>query len=184
MYDLLWRLFAIFFSINALAFGGGYAMIPLIEQQVVSAGFLTTAQVADVVAISEMTPGPFTVNAATFAGMKTAGLPGAMVATLGVILPAAFYSILVAKYYFKFENNRLLQDALYGIRPMSVALIGFAIVRMGWQAIVVAGLPGSIDLVALALAAATLLCLKVFKISPILCLLVSGGMGLILYSVF
>lgn len=181
---IYWKLFYTFFIINAFAFGGGYAMIPLIEQQVVANGFLTVEQVADVIAISEMTPGPFAVNSATFAGMKTAGILGGAVATLGVALPAMIYSIIVAKYYFKFENNKLVQDALYGIRPITVALIGYAIVTMGWQTIVVTGLSFNVDLIAIALGTIVLVCMKVFKLSPITCLIISGILGLILYSVF
>lgn len=181
---ILFQLFMTFFVINSFAFGGGYAMIPLIKQQVVTAGFLTEAQVADVVAISEMTPGPFAINSATFAGMKTAGILGGLVSTCGVVLPALFYSVLVAKYYFKFEHNLHVQHTLEGIRPVSVALILYAMTTMALQAFWVAGAAIPFDWIAVVIAGVVFVLMKKWKVSPILCLVLAGVCGMILYSVF
>ena len=91
-----------FLKIGAFTFGGGYAMLPLIQAEVKSHGWLDTAELVDFIAVSESTPGPFAVNISTFVGMRTAGIPGALCATFGVVLPSFLIIILVAKFYEKF----------------------------------------------------------------------------------
>ena len=121
--QLLWS----FFQIGLFSIGGGYAAMPLIQQQVVDLHpWLTMGQFADIVAIAEMTPGPIAVNAATFVGMQVAGLPGAVVATLGCVLAPCVIVLTLAWLYYRFRGLQLVQGVLGGLRPAVVALIASA----------------------------------------------------------
>ena len=123
----LLELFAIFFQIGLFTIGGGYAMIPMITDQVVGKGWLTLPQLIDFIAVSESTPGPFAVNIATFVGMETQGVPGAFFATLGVCLPSFLIILLISKFFYdRFVGNFYVQGALSGIRPAVVGLVASA----------------------------------------------------------
>ena len=123
MVKLLIELFFTFFKIGMFTIGGGYAMIPLIQQEIVDHGWMTFKETVDMIAVSEMTPGPFAINSATFVGVKTGGIIGAAVATLGVVLPSFIIVVLVAKYSTRFRNEPMVQSALYGLRPAVIGLI-------------------------------------------------------------
>ena len=120
---IYFQLFYTFFLIGLFTFGGGYAMIPMIEDQVVGKGWMTDAQLSDFIAISESTPGPFAINISTFVGSQTAGILGAVCSTLGVILPSLIIIILVAIILSKFLKNRFVQGALNGVKPVIIGLI-------------------------------------------------------------
>ena len=121
--QLLW----VYLKIGMFGFGGGYAMLSLIQHEIVDLHhWLTPQQFTDVVAISQMTPGPIAINAATFVGMKLTGMPGAVVATLGYITPSCIIVTIIAKLYLKYREMDMLQGILGGIRPAVVALIGSA----------------------------------------------------------
>ena len=116
---LLWT----FFKIGLFTIGGGYAMIPMIKSEVISVGWLTEGELLDFMAISESTPGPFAINVATFVGFNEAGLLGALASTLGVILPSFIIIIIISKIVNKFLNNKYVNYALTGVRPVVVGLI-------------------------------------------------------------
>ena len=121
------QLFLSFLQIGALSFGGGYAAMPLIEAQIVTAhGWLDLTEFANLVTIAEMTPGPIAVNAATFVGTKIAGVPGALAATAGCILPACILVTLIARLYLKYRSLSVLQSVLGSLRPAVVAMIASA----------------------------------------------------------
>ena len=121
------KLFISFLQIGMFSFGGGYAAMPLIQGQVVNGHqWLTMAEFTDLITISQMTPGPIAVNSATFVGTKIAGVPGALAATFGCILPSCVIVTLIAKLYLKYRNMALLQGVLASLRPAVVALIGSA----------------------------------------------------------
>lgn len=121
------QLFFSFLQIGALSFGGGYAAMPLIQNQVVSLHhWLTSSEFTDLVTISQMTPGPIAVNSATFVGMKIAGFPGAVVATLGCILPSCLIVTVIAYLYLKYRHMKTLQDILSFLRPAVISLIAVA----------------------------------------------------------
>lgn len=120
---IYFELFYVFFLIGLFTFGGGYAMIPLIEDQVVSRGWMTDTQLADFIAISETTPGPFAINVSTFIGSQIGGPLGAVCSTIGVILPSFIIIILVAIILSKFLKSRFVQGALNGIKPVMIGLI-------------------------------------------------------------
>ena len=107
---ILLKLFLSFLQIGAFSFGGGYAAMPLIQAQVViKYGWLTMEEFTNLITIAEMTPGPIAVNSATFVGTKIAGVPGALVATMGCILPSCIIVTLIASLYLKYRNLSLMQ---------------------------------------------------------------------------
>lgn len=121
------ELFWSFLQIGLFSFGGGYAAMPLIQGQVVTDhGWLSMTEFTDLITISQMTPGPIAINSATFVGIKIAGIPGALVATIGCILPSCIIVTLVAKLYLKYRNMAVLQGVLNSLRPAVVAMIASA----------------------------------------------------------
>lgn len=125
--SLLWSLFTSFFFIGLLSFGGGYVAIPLIQNQIVYLNqWLTPQAFTDIITISQMTPGPIAINAATFVGLKVAGLAGSVVATLACILAPSLIVTLLAKFYFKYRSLKAMKDILTGVRPAVVGLIAAA----------------------------------------------------------
>ena len=124
------ELFWVFFLIGAFTFGGGYAMIAMIQQQVVSRGWMQTQQAIDFVAIAESTPGPIAVNMATFVGTHMGGIMGALCATLGVVLPSFIVILIVARCYQAFRKSKWVQGAMSGLKPAVVGLIGAALLTV------------------------------------------------------
>lgn len=121
------ELFFVYFQIGLFAFGGGYAAMPLIQTLVVDGKhWLTMAEYSDLVTIAEMTPGPIAVNSATFVGQKIAGFPGALVCTLGCILPSLIIVLLLAWLYTKYRSLGIVKSVLEELRPAVVAMIGGA----------------------------------------------------------
>lgn len=125
------QLFLSFLKIGAFTFGGGYAMIPLIQKEVVeNKKWLTDEDISDVIAIAETTPGPIAINAATFVGYKTKGIKGALAATLGVVLPSFFIIILITVAFQKYMQNEIVANAFWGIRIAVIALMTKAFITM------------------------------------------------------
>lgn len=121
------QLFLSFLQIGAFSFGGGYAAMPLIQNQVVDVHhWLHLAEFTDLVTISQMTPGPIAINSATFVGMKVGGVFGAIVATFGCILPSCIIVTFIAYFYLKYRDMKFFQDILSLLRPAVVSLIGVA----------------------------------------------------------
>lgn len=120
---IFFELFYTFFLIGLFTFGGGYAMIPMIEEQVVSKGWVTESTLTDFIAVSEVTPGPFALNISTFIGSNVGGVFGAICATLGVILPSLIIIIIVAMIMNKFITNKYVKGALNGVKPIVLSLI-------------------------------------------------------------
>lgn len=120
---IFFELFYTFFMIGLFTFGGGYAMIPMIQEQVVSKGWISQSALTDFIAVSEVTPGPFAINISTFVGNTVAGPFGAVLSTLGVVLPSLIIIIIVAMILNKFMKNRFVQGALNGVKPIVLALI-------------------------------------------------------------
>ena len=168
------KIFFEFFKIGLFTFGGGYAMIPLIEKEIVNKyQWLTTQQFIDLVAIAEMTPGPFAVNSATFVGYKVARFWGAAAATLGVVLPSFLIILLISTVFFSFKDNNIVQAAFKGLRPAVLSLIIVAALTVGKVSIYDAK---SVVVVIFVVAAVWF-----FKINPILALIISGTAGIIFF---
>ena len=124
---IYWQLFLSFIQIGALSFGGGYAAIPLIQNQGVDIHhWLSVGEFNDLVTISQMTPGPIAINSATFVGEKIGGLWGAVIATIGCILPSLIIVTLIAYFYMKYRHLESLQSVLNVLRPAVVAMIASA----------------------------------------------------------
>ena len=121
------QLFLSFLQVGALSFGGGYAAMPLIQEQVVNLhSWLSMSEFTNLITIAEMTPGPIAVNSATFVGIRIAGLPGAVAATWGCIFPSCIIVSLLAYIYYRYKNVSTLQSVLSSLRPTVVALIASA----------------------------------------------------------
>lgn len=121
--ELLWS----FFQIGLFSIGGGYAAMPLIQHQVIDVHpWLTMTQFADIMTIAEMTPGPIAINSATFVGIQVAGVPGAVVATLGCVLPSSLIVTALAYIYYRFRGLAMARGVLSGLRPAVIAMIASA----------------------------------------------------------
>lgn len=125
--DLLWT----FLKIGALTFGGGYAMLPLIQDAVLSHQWMSMQALVDFIAVSESTPGPLAVNMATYVGAEVAGLGGSLCATLGVVLPSFLVILLVARCFDRFQQSPLVKGCMAGLKPAVVGLIASAAVSVG-----------------------------------------------------
>ena len=137
---ILWELFFTFFTIGAFTFGGGYAMIALIQSEVASKGWLTQQQLVDFVAVAESTPGPIAVNMATFVGSREGGFWGALLATLGVVLPSFVIILVVAKCFQRFRSSTLVKGAMSGLKPAVIGMIGSAALSVAVTVFFPAGL--------------------------------------------
>lgn len=186
--ELLW----IFFKIGLFSIGGGYVMLPLINSELVAYGLMTQAEAADIVAISQITPGPFAVNAATFAGVKVTGILGGAVATAAVVLPSLIIATLLARYFFRFEDNVIVRRAMWGLRPVVTGLIAAAAGSMALSALLGAesaagiqwaSLFSAVDIPAVIIALVSGAAIIKFKVSPVLVILAAGVLGVILFGV-
>jgi len=185
-----------FFKIGLFSFGGGYGMIPLIEREIVSRNWLTGPEFVDIISISEMTPGPISINTATFVGYNMGGVAGGAAATTGVVLPSLILILIVSHYLEKFRQNKLKEEIIHGIRPVVVALITQAVLLVAGN-IFLKEKPGAeivsifdwisgggflnvIDLPAILIAAVCLAVLLLTRVHPILIILAGGVAGIIL----
>ena len=185
----LLELFWSFFQIGCFSIGGGYAAMPLIQEQVVDLHpWLTGQQFADIVTIAEMTPGPIAVNSATFVGIQVAGLPGALAATAGCVLPSCVIVMTLAYVYYRFRGLNIVQGVLAGLRPAVVAMIASAGLSLLCMALYgQRTLPAeltAIDPVAAVIFCGALVALRAGKRSPIQVMLGAGVVGVIVYSLF
>lgn len=175
------ELYLSFLLIGFTSFGG-MSMIPLINDQMLSHGWMTAAEVADIVAIAEMTPGPLGLNCATFAGARTAGTAGALAASLGVLTPSLTLTLLAAMFLERFKQSRLMGDALYGIRPACIGMI-FAVIVQQSMANYAGPLFGFLSWPALVIGLVSLAVLLRFKWSVPKTILLAAGLGLILCGI-
>lgn len=180
------ELFWAFFQIGLFSFGGGYAAVPLIQSQIVEGHrWLGMSQFADLITIAEMTPGPIAVNSATFVGQQIAGLPGAIVCTLGCILPSFVIVLLLSWLYMKYRSLKTIQGVLTGLRPAIVAMIASAGLSLLLLALFQASLfeiqPGDFRIVEAVLFVLCLALLRKTKVGPIPIIFGSGIVGTIIY---
>ena len=182
---ILLRLFWSFFQVGLFSIGGGYAALPLIQEQVIAQnGWMTSAEFTDLITISQMTPGPIAINAASFVGARMAGVPGAVIATLGCIFPSCVIVMLIAFIYKKFSSLKAVDAILRGLRPAVVGMIAAAawtMVQASFFHQTGASVYG-VDLAAVALFLGAFAALRVWKPNPILVMCCTGVMGLLIYS--
>lgn len=178
------KLFLSFLQVGLFSIGGGYAAIPLIQNQVVvTHGWLSMNEFTDLITIAEMTPGPIAVNSATFVGVRIAGIGGAVIATFGCILPSCIIVSALAYIYFRYKNMSLLQAILASLRPVVVALIASAGLSI-LQLVVFHGKPISLksaDLLGAGIFLAAFLLLRKQKTNPILLMLCCGFIRLFIH---
>ena len=168
------QLFISFFKIGAFSFGGGYAMLPLLEKEVIKThGWMNAREFVDIFAISEMTPGPIAVNAATFLGYKVGGVLGSAVATLSVILPSFIVISLIFISLNKFKNSPYVDMIFTGIRPIVLGLIAAAGVMVAKTSFV--------DFKSVIIGFGVFYLVSFKKLSPIIGIVGAGILGLILY---
>ena len=180
-------LFLEFFKMGTLTFGGGYAMIPFIEETVLSHGWLTTPELVDFIAVSESTPGAFAVNIATYVGAEVGGIFGSLCATLGLVLPPFIIILIIAKCYEKFKQNIIVKGVMLGLKSTVVGLIGATVLNVGYTVLFPNGF--SFDTVVsevlstanfwftLIVFAVMLFLLLYKKLNPILIILISACLG-------
>ncbi len=184
---LMLELFFSFFQIGLFSIGGGYAALSLIEEQIVTQhAWLTMTEFADVVTISQMTPGPIAINAATFVGTSLGGIIGAMIATLGCVLAPCIIVLVFAALYCKYSSLRIAEGILGSLRPAVVGLIAAAGVSMISHILVGAGNGGivleSIDDVALVLIIMGVMVLRIWKVNPLWVMFGAGALGGVIYT--
>jgi chromate transporter len=135
-FGLLLQVFLAFVRVGALAFGGAYAAIPLVEQEVVvRSGWMTYAEFMDLLALDEITPGPILINSATFVGMQIAGIPGAIAATLGCILVPCIVAITLLLIFRKYKDTPVVKTIVLSLKCMALALIASTMIKLGVQAV-------------------------------------------------
>lgn len=125
------ELFWTFFKIGLFTFGGGYAMIPLIQSEVLAHKWMELSDLVNFIAVSESTPGPFAINISTYIGAEMGGILGSLCATFGVVLPSFVIILIVAKIYDKFRTSKVVSGAMTGLKPAVIGLIGAAVISVG-----------------------------------------------------
>ena len=179
---ILIELFLTFFKIGLFTFGGGYAMLPMMREEVLAHSWAEESELINFIAVSESTPGPFAVNMATYVGTEQAGIIGAFFATLGVVLPSFIIILIVAKCYEKFQKSKIVMGCMSGLKPCVVGLIGAAVINIAITVLFPSGVSAAvfsnpniyISLVIFAVMAV----LAFKKVHPILIICMSAVIGI------
>ncbi|MDM1407056.1 chromate transporter [Myroides sp. DF42-4-2] len=181
---IFFKIFWVFIKIGTFGFGGGYAMLSLIQEEVVDKNnWISKSEFTDLVAVSQMTPGPIGINSATYVGFSalhnqgysaTISILGSLIATVALCLPSFIMICTISYFYFKFRSNRYFAYALAGIKPLSISLIALAALSMSND-------ENFIDYYSFALFLVALVCSIKFKVHPIIILFVSAIIGLLIY---
>lgn len=176
------QLFLSFLKVGLFSFGGGYAAMPLIQDQIVTIHqWLTMGEFTDLITISQMTPGPIAVNSATFVGIKIAGVPGALIATAGCILPSCVVVTVLAGLYLKYRNLAVLQKILSRLRPAVIAMIASAgisiLITAFWGSGGTVSLSGT-DWVMVAIFVLCFILLQKARMNPIAVMVLAGILNL------
>ena len=179
---LLLELFTTFLLIGFVSFGGGYAMIPLIQEEVVNRhAWMTTQEFSDVIAVAGMSPGPIATNSAIFIGYGEAGVIGAMVAAAGMVIPSLLIILVVGMVFYKVQKSKLVKSAFYGLRPIITGLIMYAAFIFAVNNELISSLSWhSLSLIGIYLA--SLAALIYFRIHPAYVIILSGLVGIAVYA--
>ncbi len=183
---LFLKLFFAFMLVGMFSVGGGYAAIPLIQEQIVTIHHLMTMEeFSDLITVAEMTPGPISINSATFVGMRIAGIPGVLLCSIGCIIPSFIICLTLAHFYYKYRTVSGVQVVLGSLRPAVVALIasaGASILMLGlFQAELKDVVLGNLRYIELVIFVVALFLLRKFKLNAITIILGSGVVGTIVY---
>jgi len=169
-----------FFKLGLVSFGGGYAMIPLIQTEMVSHHWLDISAFTDMIALSAMAPGPIASNTATIVGYNLDGFLGAVVACISVTLPSLLLILIVGKLFFKFQQHPNVKAAFYGLRPTIIGVIAFAAIKFAISNGIIGG-SSFIDLKSSILMVVAFIILIKTKLHPAYIILVSGLVGMVLF---
>lgn len=173
--DIYLQLFISFFKIGLFAFGGGYAILSLIQHEILGHGWITQSELTDIIAISQMTPGPIGINSATYVGYAATGsVWGAVVATFAVVLPSFIIMLTLCKFVVAVQGNKYMDYALKALRPTVVGLIAAA-------ALMLINRENFIDYKSVILFGAAFILTFKFKMHPILLIVLAGIAGVLLY---
>ncbi len=184
------KLFWAFFKIGLFSFGGGNAMLPLIYQSIQQFEKLDGETFSDMVALSQVTPGPVAVNAATYIGLEAAGIPGAVSATIGVCLPCFIIMLIVIRLLDRYRKSAIVEGAFAGIRPVTIGLLLAAAIFIMDSVLVkgpvvsaeMAGI-GYYNLIPIAIFAASMVLMSLVKMKPLHVMLIMGAAGAVIYGV-
>ncbi len=166
------ELFWTFFLIGAFTFGGGYAMLPLVQEEVALKGWMPAEDIVNFIAVSESTPGPFAINMATYVGSEMGGVLGAACATLGVVLPSFVIILIVARCFDRFRSSKVVKGCMSGLKPAVIGMIGTAVLSIGKTVFVGPGVLVS------AAVFAVMLVLSFKKVHPIVIICLSALIGI------
>ncbi len=171
---MLWEIFLTFFKIGAFTFGGGFAMIPIIQQEIVEKkNWIKEEDFIDTISIAQSAPGPIAVNLSIFVGYKIKGFPGAVICTMGTVLPSFIIILLIAKFFYQFKDNHIVEKIFLGIRPAVVALIFSAVYKLVYKS--------HFSYVDLLIALITTLIIVFLNINPVYMIII-GALGSVVYN--
>lgn len=174
-YEVYIQLFIAFFKIGLFGFGGGYAIISLIQNEINRYGWLSSSEFTDIIAISQMTPGPIGINSATYVGYTASGtILGAIVATFAIVLPSFIIMIGLVKFFFILHGNKYMSFVFLGLRPVVIGLIGAA-------AAILMNRENFIDYKSIIIFLTVFLASFKMKVHPILLIVLAGVVGVLLY---
>ena len=172
--ELLIRLYLAFLKIGTFSFGGGYAMLPFIQKEIVEKNnWISMSEFTDIIGISQMTPGPVAINSATFVGYKVSGVLGSVIATLGVITTSFILVTVINKLLDKFKESKVIKATLLGMRPILIALIIYAFFDLAKEAYI------DIKSIIITLIIGVILLSK--KVHPILVIVIAAVLGVVFY---
>ncbi|MCM3440507.1 MULTISPECIES: chromate transporter [Bacillaceae] len=178
---MLLQLFILFFMIGTVSFGGGYAMLPVIEREVTGKGWITTTDFTEAVALAGMTPGSIASNSATIVGYKVAGIPGAIISSIAMSLPSLILMLVIALFFYKLHSNKLVKSAFYGLRPIVTSLIMYAAIKLALSNGVIST-SISWDMISLlSIFGISLISLLYFRVHPVIVILCAGVIGTLIH---
>ena len=182
---ILIDLFLTFMLIGIMTYGGGYSILPLVENLAVNEKeWLDMSELADIISISEMSPGPFSLNCSTFVGMKTAGLPGAVTATFGFLLPPILITLLLAYLYKKYNNLSVVKNIFSVLNACIIAILIYSAVNLLRSSVFDGDFTGGdIDYIGLGIFLLSFVMIHFRKISPIIIMIIAAVLGILLYPI-
>jgi len=177
---MLWELFWLFLKVGSLSFGGGYAVITLIQREVMDKGWIEPERFQELVSLAGMAPGSIATNTATLIGYSESGIPGAIVSTIGIILPSLAIVICFTAFFMRLQNNTWVRSSFYGLRPIVTGLIIYAAIHFG-----IGGNTGSLldwtTLGMLIICAGCLLAIIKYKLHPFVVILLAAAGGIVIF---
>ncbi|MFC5653687.1 chromate transporter [Paenibacillus solisilvae] len=176
---MIWGLFITFLKIGLVSFGGGYAVIPMIQFEVSANEWMTSGDFQEAVSLAGMAPGPIATNTATLIGYKAAGILGAAASTFGMVLPSLTVVVLMAAFFFRLQHNQWVKSSFYGLRPVITGLIAYAAIHFGFPA----GETGFtwVTVCTLLICAGSFYLLLKYRLHPIMVIIAAGVAGIILF---